>query len=147
VIAILLLQLAAAPTQAQDASFFNGRFECRVVDDSTNVSSLAFDYGEKSVTVVDGGRFARAGSSAKAKSTVGEVAALKVRQTNFEDDSSGVHRTYELVEMVGSGYRAARLVVLTRSGGLRGAGNGLAMTVSQLTAIGMCKAATQQDRR
>lgn len=150
-IPILLLQIVAAPTAApapaRDSAFFSGRFECRVVDEAANVSQLAFDYREKSVAVVEGGRFARAGASPKAKSTVGEVGPLKVRQTNFEDDSSGARRTYELVEMIGTGYRANRLAVLTQSGGLRGAGQGLVMEVSQLTAIGMCKAAPQQDKR
>ncbi|HYE27129.1 MAG TPA: hypothetical protein VEA61_02690 [Allosphingosinicella sp.] len=150
-IPMMLLQVAAAPTAVPvatpDPSFFSGRFECRVVDEATNVSSLAFDYREKSVAVVDGGRFARAGTSVKANSTIGQVGPLKVRQTSFETDSSGVRRIFELAEMIGTGYRANRLVVLTQSGGLKGAGKGLVMAVSQLTAIGMCKAAPQQDRR
>ena len=150
-IAMLILQVVAAPatapTSAVDTAFFSGRFECRVVDEGTNVSSLAFDYREKSVVVVEGGRFARAGTSAKAKATVGQVGPLKMRQTSFEDGSAGARRTFELVEMIGTGYRANRLVVLTQGGGMQSAGKGLVRAVSQLTAIGMCKAAPQQDRR
>lgn len=150
-IPILLLQIVAAPTAvpvpALDSSFFSGRFECRVVDEATNVSQLAFDYKEKSVAVVEGGRFAGAGTSVKPNSTIGQVGPLKVRQTSFETDSSGPRRTFELVEMVGTGYRANRLAVLTQSGGLKDAGEGLAVAVSQLTAIGMCKAAPQQGVR
>ncbi|HYD35972.1 MAG TPA: hypothetical protein VEA60_00040 [Allosphingosinicella sp.] len=150
-ITMLLLQIVASPTAvpvpAPDSSFFTGRFECRVVDEATNVSSLTFDYREKSVAVVEGGRFAGAGTSVKADSTAGQVGPLKVRQTSFETDSSGARRTFELVEMIGTGYRANRLVVLTQTGGLKGAGEGLVAAVSQLTAIGMCKAARQQDGR
>jgi hypothetical protein len=145
-ISVLLLQIVAAPAPPA-AAFLSGRVECRVVDSATNVSNLSFDHGATSIRIVEGGGLARNGASAKPKVAAGDVGPLKMRQTTFEDDSSGVRRTFELAEMIGTGYRANRMVVLSQSGGMRDAGDGMVMAMSQLTAIGMCKAAPQQERR
>jgi hypothetical protein len=146
-ISILLLQIAAAAPPSQAAPFLSGRVECRIVDAAMKVSTLSFDYGAKSITIAEGAGFARNGASAKAESKVNQVGPLRLRQTTFEDSSGGTLTYYDLTEMVGTGYRANRVTVLTQSGGLKDGGGGLAMAVSQLAATGMCKAAPKQERR
>jgi hypothetical protein len=148
-----MLQLAAAPpppqasASPQGTQFLSGRVECRIVDAATNVSTLSFDYGSNSITVVQGAGLARNGASAKAKTAINQLGAIRLRRTTFEDSSAGTTTHYDLTEMVGSGHRANRLTVLTQSGGLKDAGGGLAIAVSQLAATGMCKAAPKQERR
>jgi hypothetical protein len=142
----LLMQAAPPPSAApapSAATFLRGRFECRIVDSDTKVSTLVFDHGPKSITVVEGAGHSRNGFSASTKVTSGEVGPIRVRNTAFEDPSAGI--IYDLSEMIGAGYRANRITILTEGGGLRNTGD-MVMAVSRLSATGMCKASPQQER-
>lgn len=142
--ALLPLLMQAAPPAAPATPFLSGRVECRVVDVDTDVSTLVFDFGPKSITVVNGAGLSPNGASVKAKTTMSQAGPLRIRHTGFEDISSGT--VYDLSEMAGTGHRAARLTILTQRGSLQDVGGGQVVAMSQLTATGMCKAAPQQER-
>ena len=142
---LLPLLMQSAGPAASAAPFLSGRFECRIVDIDTKVSTLVFDLGPKSITVVEGAGLSRNGASAATKSTMSQVGPIRIRHTGFDDPVSGT--VYDMSEMVSSGHRANRLTVLTQRGGLEDAGGGRVVAMSQLTATGMCKAAPQQERR
>lgn len=137
--ALLSLLVQATAPAPPAAPFLSGRFECRIVDTDTKVSTLVFDYAPGSITIVEGASLSRNGASAKAKSTLAQVGPIRIRHTEFQDSSSGT--VYDLSEMAGTNYRANRLTILTERGGLQDIGGGKVAAMSQLTATGMCKAA------
>ena len=142
--ALLPLLMQTAAPASPDAPFLSDRFECRIVDTDTKVSTLVFDYGPKSITIVEGAGFSPNGASVKAKSTMSQAGPIRIRHTGFEDVASGT--VYDLSEMAGAGHRANRLTILTQRGGLENVGGGRVVAMSQLTATGMCRAAPQQER-